>query len=97
MKLNNNHLLIFAFAIAAGLYIWNDTYSGRKDSFYAKKAASKGLAIGTLLLFIVAIGMAFAFQATENNLFIYGSILCIQFAFILIYLGGGVSQIRAAL
>ena len=97
MKLTTNHLLLFAFALAAGLYIWNDTYSGRKDSFYAKKPASKGMAIAVFVLFAIAIGMAFAFEATENNLFIYGAILCVNFAAILLYLGGGPSQIMAAL
>lgn len=97
MKLTTNHLLLFAFALAAGLYIWNDTYSGRKDSFYAKKPASKAMAIGALLLFAIAIGMAFAAQATENDLFIFGAIFSINFAAILIYLGGGPSQIMAAL
>jgi hypothetical protein len=97
MKLNNNHLLLFAFAIAAGLYIWNDTYSGKRDTFYAKKAASRGMAIAVFVLFAIAIGMAFAYQATENELFIWGAIFSINAAAILVYLGGGPSQIMAAL
>ena len=57
MKLNTNHLLIFAFAIAAGLYIWNDRYSGKKDAFYVKKE-HEPLFIGGIISIIVGFLMS---------------------------------------
>ena len=83
MKLNNNHLLIFAFAMAAGLYIWNMKYSGRKDSFYAKKAAAQGTGIAALVILILGIGMAFVAAMTENLFLVSGSIFFIYLAGIL--------------
>ena len=80
MKLNNNHLLIFAFAIAAGLYIWNDRYPGRKDSFYAKQAAAQGTGIAALVILLIGIAMAFAAAMTNNFLLIGGSIFFIYLA-----------------
>lgn len=80
MKLNINHLLIFAFAIAAGLYIWNDRYSGRKDSFYGKPAAAQGTGIAALVMLLIGIGMAFVAAMSDNYILIGGSIFFIYLA-----------------
>ena len=80
MKLNNNHLLLFAFAIAAGLYIWNMKYPGKKDAFYAKQVSAQGTGIAALVILLMGIAMAFAAAMSDNFLLVGGSIFFIYLA-----------------
>ena len=103
MKLNNNHLLIFAFAIAAGLYIWNDRYPGKKEGFYKIKAAPRGIAIACLLFTIVFMVMSFVYAEAARNdssyTLLYALITFVSCIVVCVLgvIGGGPYRIQAAL